>query len=268
MLNRITYPNGVCLYHSPLLTRAGVRHAFTTRIGGVSTGPYASLNLGQQEHAPESDRAVHIAANFRRVREAIGAQKLVRVEVKQVHGAEVWVPPADPIKPQQVPEADAIATDRPNALLCVRVADCVPVLLASDTGLVVAAVHAGWRGILAGVVPAACRTLRDHFDIRPSRLLAAVGPCISVEHFEVGPEVAQAFKSAGLDKTVEDRSPCRPHVDLRSAVRRELEGAGVEVDRVELADRCTYRDAQEFFSHRRDRGMTGRMAAVIAPRGR
>jgi len=143
----------------------------------------------------------------------------------------------------------------------VRVADCVPVLLASGDGRVVSAVHAGWRGVAAGVVSEAVQAMRR---LGASDIVAAVGPCIGVNHFEVGQEVAEAFDSAGLRPCVRRDGWPKPHIDLSSAVAWQLREAGVESSRIDRTDRCTFAHADEFFSHRRDHGRTGRQAALIA----
>ena len=125
-----------------------------------------------------------------------------------------------------------------------------------------AAVHAGWRGVVANVVANAIAKLGE-----PRRLLAAIGPCIGMEAFEVGPEVLAAFEKAfGPDAQLERRAGGKGRVDLRQAVRSQLIRASLSTDRIDVSDRCTHRDAGEFYSHRRDRGVTGRMAAIIAPR--
>jgi len=125
-------------------------------------------------------------------------------------------------------------------------------------------VHAGWRGVVADVVARAVDQLIDRAPVTSSDILAAIGPCIGVEHFEVGPEVADAFNEAGLADTVRPVPDARPHIDLTAAVVTQLTRRGVPVEQIDTTDRCTYRDADEFFSHRRDRGVTGRMASVIA----
>jgi YfiH family protein len=146
--------------------------------------------------------------------------------------------------------------------MSVRVADCVPVLLSSGDGRVIAAVHAGWRGVIAEVVPNALATMRC------LNAVAAIGPSIGFEHFEVGPEVLAEFAGVfGGDAPIRRRDDGKGHVDLRAAIRLQLLHAGVADDRIDVSDRCTFRDAGEFFSHRRDRGVTGRMAAIIAPAG-
>lgn len=263
-LIRTEYENRVVTYESPLLHESGVPHAFTTRLGGLSPKPYESLNLASLAKDPEADANTNVAANFRKVREAIGCQRHIRVQVNQVHGREVWLPPAEPVRPVDAPRADAIATDKQGLLLMVRVADCVPVLLASRDGSVVSAAHAGWRSIVAGVVQNAVEVLTALGEINTGDLLAAVGPCIGTAHFEVGEEVASKLQKVGLGSTVKRDGYAKPHIDLSAAVHMQLKEAGIPTEQIDLSDRCTFAHADEFFSHRRDHGRTGRQAALIA----
>jgi YfiH family protein len=214
-------------YRSPFLTELGVSHAFTTRAVGV-----------EQLLSPGS----------------------ALVELRQVHGAKVHEVGAE--LPPGALTGDGLVTGHAGRRLLVRTADCVPVLLARLDGRRVAAVHAGWRGLVAGVIPRALEVLGA------GEYAAAVGPCLSTAHFEVGPEVVEAFARAGLGGVV-DRSRPRAHVDLRSAAAIQLERAGLR--RIDGTDRCTYEHADEFFSHRRDvthggAPRTGRLAALIAAR--
>ena len=264
MLERVEHDNGVVTYASPRLRAAAVVHAFSTRIGGISEGPYASLNLGSLAKGDEGDSNVAVAENFRRLRAALGREQARRVIVRQVHGGAVWRAPAAPLRPEEAPEADAIVSTEPAHLLTVRVADCVPVLLASRGGAVVAAVHAGWRGLVAGVIGQAVGQLAQMVDV--GELVAAVGPHIGAAHFEVGPEVVQAFEHAGLGEAVREHVGGKAHVDMLEAALMQLEAGGVRRDQVDFdAGLCTFERVGEFFSHRRDAGATGRMAAVISP---
>lgn len=260
-LIRVEYENGVVTYESPLLRTAGVPHAFTTRIGGVSPAPYDSLNLAALIHDPDADDSKNVAANFRKVRKALDCRKHIRVQVNQVHGSAVYLPPSEPVRPVDAPRADAIATDKPGLMLMVRVADCVPILLTGGDGRIVSTVHAGWRGIVAGVVSEAVRALEQLGATQP---IAAVGPCISEKHFEVGPEVVEAFENIGLENAVRRDGYAKPHIDLAAAVQCQLEASGIPTARIDRTDRCTFQHADAFFSHRRDRGRTGRQAALIA----
>ncbi|MBL8887381.1 MAG: peptidoglycan editing factor PgeF [Phycisphaerales bacterium] len=260
----------------------GVAHAFSTRRGGVSTGIFDSLNFGNPSDLPREQRdpPSNIDRNLEillQIAGVSGREHKEIVQVYQVHGAKAHVvragSPAHPDSPDPVTgesrdtKADAIVTDDPARVLCVRTADCTPILLASRDGRVVGAVHAGWRGVIAGVAPAALEAMRS---LGAVDIHAVIGPCISRSHFEVGPEVVRAFADAfGAE------SPCRladatdPHgkgfVDLQAALRIQLSGAGVRA--IETIDLCTVARPDLFFSHRRDNGRTGRMAAIIAPRG-
>lgn len=267
MLQRIVHDNGLITYQSPLLRQIGVPHAFSTRVGGISRDPFATLNLAVGEKISGGDAPTNIAENFRRLRRAIGAERYIRIEAKQVHGADVWVAPETPVRLREAPCADAIVTDLPGRLLTVRVADCVPVLLSDSSGTKVGVVHVGWRGVIGRVVQAATEKLVKQFCCLPHDLNAAIGPCIGREHFEVGPDVAQEFDQASLGVTVIASPGTRPRLDLAGAVAIQLEVSGLNRLQIDRTDRCTYRDADEFFSHRRDRGVTGRMAAVIARKG-
>jgi len=258
MLERIAHNNGLVTYQSPMLRGMGIRHGFTTRLGGASKPPYDALNLGPLTKGV-GDANMAISENFRRVRTALGLERVPRYEVRQVHEAGVWDAPPKPVAWTQAVCADAIYADTPGKLLCIRVADCVPILLASADGRRVAAVHAGWRGLVAGVIEAAAARFADE-------VFAVVGPCIGVRHFEVGPEVAEQFGQAFVRRDL----GAKPHIDLRAAARDRLESAGVAA--LEIAHNCTYAEDAEFFSHRRDvthqgKPDTGRMAALIVANG-
>jgi YfiH family protein len=206
---------------------------------------------------PASERALGTAA---------GRSGARIVRVRQVHGACVREASGrDSREGAQLTEADGLVGAAVDQLLAVSVADCVPVLLSDARGARVAAVHAGWRGLVAGVLPEAVRSLRGS-----APLVAAIGPCLSLERFEVGEEVARAFEAAGLAEAVAARSGARPHVDLRLAARLQLRKSGVA--EVEGTDRCTWNHRHEFFSYRRDvthggARTTGRMIALIGAAG-
>jgi len=234
--------DGLAFYRSPALEALGVPHLFTTRRGAAG----AALDLARVDGEP--GRSVAAAAG------APGAEIL---RVRQVHGRVVV--DADEPLPEPPPEADALCVSRPGRLVAARVADCVPVLLAAPGGRRVAAVHAGWRGLVAGAIPAALEALGPC-------AAAAVGPCLSTARFEVGPEVAALFRAAGLEEAVLEVEGARPRVDLRRAAELQLARAGVPA--IDTTDRCTFEHADEFYSHRRDvthggRPSTGRMAGVI-----
>lgn len=243
---------------------SGIPHAFSTRVGGVSKGIFRSLNLGNPSDLPREQRdpPSNIRENFRRILAAIGCEGRVLTEVHQVHGCAVHDAAAS-TQGGPDPKADAVFTDDPHRVLAVRVADCTPVLLATADAKHVAAVHAGWRGVISGVLPATIAALRTRSS---ERLLAAIGPCIGPVHFEVGPEVVaefdQAFPGGGV--VARRMETGKGYVDLKAALAMQLEVSGVRD--VEVLPHCTYADAELFYSHRRDRGLTGRAAGLIAPR--
>lgn len=265
---RLSTDGTIAYYASPLLETAGVPHAFSTRTGGVSPAPFDSLNLGISRDSELKDDKSNIAENYHRLAAACGCDDRARCWVSQVHAADV----ADATRSCGAFEngrpADALVTDDPARVISVKYADCVPILLATPDGRAVAAVHAGWRGIVAGVVPAAVQRLARCSTGHPS-LLAAIGPCISFDAFEVGSEVLAAFEQQfGANAPLRRHDTGKGHVDLRRAVHLQLLAAGLSSDHIDETDRCTVRDAAEFYSHRREGPATGRMAALITPNPR
>ena len=217
---------------------------FTTREGGVSEGAFASLNLG----LATDDRAEHVHENRRRVVTALGGDPASLALNRQVHGAAALR--ARPGSRGRV-EGDALWTDEAGLPVGALTADCVPVALVREAGErpAVAVVHAGWRGLLAGVVPAAVAALGG-------KVAAAVGPAIGPCCFEIGDEVAEPLRAAfGPDAVREGRG------DLPLATERALRAAGVTS--VERFDACTVcASTHRLFSHRRDAGVTGRQGVL------
>jgi YfiH family protein len=267
MIERRRTEAGLVYYQSPLLDALSVPHSFSTRIGGVSLAPFDSLNLGTlSDPLPQDDNAC-VQENYRRLRAAIGCEDRTRCWVYQVHGAAVeTITDCQPF--ENGPKADAMVTTDPQRVLSVKYADCVPVLISTEDGKAVAAIHSGWRGVVAGVVPAAVRELSKTSGYSPSNFVAAIGPCIGFAHFEVGAEVIAAFReSLGASAPVREQGE-KGYIDLQAAVHQQLRACGIAAGNIDGNDRCTFRDKDEFFSHRRDHGITGRMSAIIGPRAR
>ncbi len=225
-----------------------VRALCTTRRGGVSRPPYDDLNLGL--HVGDDADCV------RRNRARVVADLGLPAEpdwIRQTHSTRVVTLERDRDR-----DADAAVTREPGRVAAVMIADCLPILVASRDGGEVAAIHAGWRGLAAGVVEAALARI----DAAPADLSAWIGPGISRAHFEVGDDVHEAF-SARLEAAAEYFEPHGPGhwlCDLPKLAGHVLERAGVaEISR---DPHCTHRDRSQFFSYRRD-GVTGRMAALI-----
>lgn len=224
-----------------------VKAVITTRSGGSSAGPYASLNLGLRS----GDDAGAVAANRARLRAALPQEPRW---LRQVHGAAV----VDADKLTAMPEADASVARLPGTVCAVLVADCVPVLFTNRTGTLVAIAHCGWRGLAAGVIE---RTVTATGG-PPDDLLAYLGPGIGPKAFEVGEEVRRAFLADHPDDADAfiPNSPEKWLADLFLLARRRLQRVGVQ--RTFGSEICTYSDPARFYSYRRDR-TTGRMAALI-----
>ncbi|HEX3698513.1 MAG TPA: peptidoglycan editing factor PgeF [Polyangia bacterium] len=255
----------------PLLRSAvmppGFRHGFSLRGGGVSAGAFASMNLGGKW----GDARENVVENRRRLRRAAGHD--VMYAATQVHGAAVSrVRAGDDEAAIGRLSADGLCTDVPGAVVSIFVADCIPVLMADARTGAVAAVHAGWRGTVAGVVAAAVRQLADAFGTRPAELRVALGPAIGVCCFEVGDDVVHAVTAAipGADDAGAIRrrgGGAKAHVDLKLLNRLLLERAGVPAANIDAGPECTACDRTRFFSYRRDAGHTGQMAGFIVTRG-
>ncbi|MEI2415708.1 peptidoglycan editing factor PgeF [Orrella sp. JC864] len=229
----------------------GVRSFCTTRAGGVSQGPYASLNLGVKA----GDDPGAVAENRRRLRQALPGEPLW---LAQVHGARVL----DADGPIEDRQADAAVTAVPDRVLAVMSADCLPVVICDAQARVLGAAHAGWRGLAAGVLENTVAALRRR-QPGAQHWRAWVGPGIGPQAFEVGEEVRQAFLDTQAQAEAAffpARAPGKWWADLYALARMRLAAAGVQ--EIHIAQRCTASEPQVFFSHRRDRGVTGRQAVL------
>lgn len=224
----------------------------TTRPGGVSTGAFASLNLG--DHVGDAPAAV--AANRRRLAVALGLP-VEPLWLRQVHGTQV----ADAAVAAPGAQADASVAAVPGMVCAVLTADCLPVLFCDEAGTRIAAAHAGWRGLAAGVLEATVAAL-EASGARADHLLAWIGPAISAAAYEVGDEVRDAFLSADPQAVSGFTANARGRwqLDLPALARQRLTAVGIS--RVYGGDLCTHGDPQRFFSHRRD-GHCGRQATLI-----
>ena len=263
---QVSSANGVVWRRSSLLHAAGVPHGFSTRLGGVSPAPFDSLNLGLADAPGEPDAWPRVQRNWSRFVEAVGLEARTLVRARQVHGARVLQPDREQgVVREQPPfaDGDALVTADPRHAISVRVADCAPVLLADPLRGIVAAVHAGWRGAADRIVTRAVAVMIER-GAQADRLLAAVGPCIGFEAFQVGPEVREAFERAGLAGAIgPDPVPARCRLDLRLAIVQALQEAGLSPDRIEVDPTCTVSKPDTQFSYRREGARSGRMACII-----
>jgi YfiH family protein len=248
---------------SRLLSAAGVAHGFSLRAGGVSIGPYASLNLG----AFVGDEPGAVRENSRRLHDAAGLAGEIAT-ANQVHGDRIVDAQGHEVLAATEPQAEGAdgVLGLGEAAVGVRVADCVPVLLFAEDEGAAAAVHSGWRGTRLSIVARGVRALQHATGANPSRMLAAIGPCIGRCCYEVSAELASMFRALfGPDAADDPAENAKPHLDLRHCVEAALLHASVPAGRIEHVDGCTSCDSASFFSHRRDKGRTGRHLAFITP---
>lgn len=226
--------------------------AQSKRLGGVSPAPFSSLNLGLSVNDQES--------NVWKNRELFFGGLGIRLEnvsrCYQVHGNEVLVVET----PVTNEKYDAQITNKKGIYLAVSVADCTPILIHDTKHHAVAAIHAGWKGTVGMIVTKALELMQRHYGTQGRDCKAFIGACISYTHFEVGEEVAQHFSTA---QKRFDASTKKWFVDLKKANQQQLLDFGVLPENIEITDLCTVSNNDTFFSHRKEKGTTGRMMAVI-----
>jgi YfiH family protein len=241
---------------SALLRSHGFAHAFADRTGGVSRAPFEGANFGRNVGDAPDD----VAENHRRLAQGVGYDAGRLFEASQVHGAAVLEACGEPAA-LWAQSADALVARAAGDAVGVRTADCVPLLVGDRATGAVAAIHAGWRGVVQGVVPAALAALGGRAPI------VAIGPHIRGAAFEVGPEVADAIhRAAGVDVRVGASPAGKPLVDLARAVRAQLTRAGIAPEHVDDVGGCTLSEPARFFSFRRDGARSGRHLSVIVAR--
>lgn len=249
---------------SPLLARAGFRHAFFTRLGGVSTGPFESLSFS----TAVGDDPSHVDENLRRAAGVLGVDAANILYLSQVHGREAHFYRTTERRENLITlEGDAIGGTSHAAAYGVRSADCIPILIGDQSSGAVMAIHAGWRGVVAGVIEAGVRRLREGVG-GAGRLLAAIGPHISGPAFEVSEEVAAELRAVSPVPEAIQRRPngARPHVDLRLIATQKLLTLGLTENAIDQVGGCTVLDPHHYFSFRRDGKRSGRHLSAIVPR--
>ena len=247
---------------SALLTREGFHHAFFTRRGGHSPAPFDSLHFGTAGQSADD-----LAANARSAAEALHADPARLYTATQVHGRDAIVVHGSEDRTECLRQrADAMVSAARGVACGVKIADCVPVLVADRASGAVAAIHSGWQGTEVNVVAAGIAALRSELG-GPGVLVAAVGPHIEVCCFEVGDDVAERLRACapGVDAIDRGRG-ARPYVDLRKIVRAQLTSVGLDAENIDDVRGCTKCDGARFFSYRRDGEASGRMLAAIAVR--
>jgi hypothetical protein len=251
------------------IERAGFKNAFSTRLGGVSPLPAYALSLGNFSQ----DERENVIENRRRFLSALGAADWSLVTAKQIHSADVrFVSDAEDARAEPA-VCDALTANTPRVLLAVQTADCLPILIADERSGAFSAVHAGWRGTLAGIVARTVRRMQQVHGSRPEELRAALGPAISAAVFEVGPEALAEFRNkfGYAEELISDLQPNgKGHLNLNLANVRQLIDCGLREDRIYDSALCTWLRNDLFFSYRRERGNekpVGRLMGVIGREG-
>ena len=249
--------NGLVTYRFEALAVENVVHAVFTRLGGVSRGPFATLNVGNRV----GDDEAAVAENHARIYAQMDLVADRVASPHQVHGNRVAVVTAKD-GGRVIPGTDGLVTNAPGVGLLLRFADCQPILLYDRAHHALALIHAGWRGVALGMARRAVETMQETFDSQPEEIIAGLGPAIGPCCYTVGQNVAAAMGYALADwhQAMSLLDEDRWRFDLPAANAQQLAAAGVR--EIEQAHLCTACHSQEFFSHRADNGRTGRFAVL------
>ncbi len=226
--------------------------AQSTRLGGISPAPFASMNLGLSVN----DTKENVLQNRKLFFEGLGI-KLDQLAIsKQVHGNDVQII----TEPIMEGDFDAKITKKRNIFLVISIADCTPILIYDTKNNAVAAIHAGWKGTIGKIVSHTLLKMKNNYGTVGVDCKAYIGACIGYDNFEVGEDVAQHFDAAfkRFDTTKQ-----KYFVDLKAVNKQQLIDFGIKPENIEISNYCTVQNNDLFFSHRKEKGMTGRMMAVI-----
>lgn len=242
-------------------TFSTLKHGVFTRYGGVSKAPYDSLNLG----GTVGDDLEAVRRNHEIMHETLGLDRSRSVTTWLVHSVDVVAVDGPRSDRHWFAKADAMITDRADTPLVMRFADCTPLYFHDPVGGVIGMAHAGWRGTVNGMAARTVRAMVETFGSRPADIVAAIGPAIGPEAYQVGEEVVEAAHAYfGDDTGIIRRDPVdgTAYLDLWAANHIDLTRAGVE--QIEVAAICTADNTHEFYSHRAEKGATGRFGAVLS----
>ena len=252
------------LRYTNLLRFPEIAHFTTTRAGGISLGNYSSLNLSEYC----GDNPLFVNTNRKLLFEEIGVLPSQFIIPNQTHEDriaildQVFLSLSDIAQKLSLNGVDALITSTPSICIGVTTADCVPILLYDPVCKVAAAIHAGWRGTVKHLASKTVGLMVAHYHSNPTDIIAAIGPSISPDAFEVGEEVAAEFSRNGFSDCILTNYP-KPHIDLWSANRQDLIGAGLQYDNIEISGICTFWQHDCFFSARRLGIQSGRIATGI-----
>ena len=245
-----------------------VRHLFSTRMGGVSEGIYASMNLS---YARGDDKEA-VDENFRRIAEIFGTTPDRIVCSKQTHTTNVRLVTEEVcgkgvLYPVEYDDVDGLITNVPGILLCTSYADCVPLYFADVKNKAIGLGHSGWRGTVCRMGEAMLKSMHDAFGTKPEDVIAAIGPSICRDCYEVGEEVAEAFRQSFPEEwrflLSEGKEAGKYQLDLWEANKRVLLGAGILSDHLAVTDICTCCNSEYLFSHRASKGKRGNLGAFM-----
>ena len=263
----INEKNGVVYLTFPKLAAAGVRHGFSTRMGGVSKGYLGTMNLS----FTRGDREENVRENFRRIADAIGFREEQLVFSAQVHETKIRTVTAanrgEGITKETAPGIDGLATDEADVPLYTSYADCVPLLFYDPQKKVVAMAHSGWRGTAARIGAKMVHFMEKEYGSRAENIIAAVGPSICRKCYEVSEDVAQAFREAFRPEQFpllfDEKGQGKYQLDLWEANRIILTEAGILPEHLDVTDLCTCCNHDKLFSHRASHGKRGNMGCFM-----
>ncbi len=253
----------------PLLTRTGlVRHLFSTRTGGVSEGIYSSMNLSYSR----GDDPAAVDENFRRIAEIFDSTPEQMVFSRQTHTTNVRLVTEEDcgkgvVRPLDYDNVDGLITNVPGIILCTFYADCVPLYFVDTRNKAIGLAHSGWRGTVNKMGEQVIRKMKEAYGTCPEDVISAIGPSICQDCYEVGEEVADAFKNSFQEEweylLKDGASEGKYQLDLQEANRRILINAGIPADQIAVTDICTCCNSGILFSHRASNGKRGNLGAFL-----
>lgn len=251
--------NGLRFYQFDIFSPA-ISHGVFTRQGGVSPVPWESLNLS----ISVGDDQTRVIENRNRVFDALDRNPASLHDAHLVHGVDVILADAPRPANQPIQKADILITDNPEVSLFMRYADCVPLLFHDPKQSVIALSHAGWMGTVKGVAEVTVKAMVEHYHCQPENIVAGIGPSISVDHYEIGEDVASQFREKfknDSEKILQTRDN-KLYLDLWTANTIQLRKVGVE--QIQVSGLCTACHLDDWFSHRAEKGRTGRFGVLMA----
>ena len=250
----------------PKLEETGVvKHLFTTRTGGVSSGIYSTMNLSFSR----GDDPLNVMENYRRIGEVLGTDPEHMVASRQTHTTNIHTVTEKDCgngigRVSSYEDIDGLVTDVPGIALVTYYADCVPLYFVDPVHRAIGLAHSGWRGTVAGMGACMVQFMQEHFHSRPEDLVTAIGPSICADCYEIGEEVAEQFRGHFPEEVLQKgKAPGKYQLDLWQANRSILLNAGVLPEHIAVTDVCTCHNPEYLFSHRASHGQRGNLAAFL-----